>query len=94
MDLNYQTFAHEALRKGILELTKRQGFRGHQKDINIDNSSSADNSSLNNAVKIDSMFIGNIADGTVNKVSDKIVSVKIGESSKRYHNFRHLILKL
>ena len=81
MDLNYQTFAHEALRKGILELTKRQGFRGHQKNINIDNSSSADNSSLNNAVKIDSMFIGNIADGTVNKVSDKIVSVKIGESS-------------
>ena len=28
MDLSYQTYSHEALRKGILELTKRQGFRG------------------------------------------------------------------
>mgnify|MGYP006142974763 FL=1 len=81
MDLNYQTYAHEALRKGILELTKRQGFRGQQKELNFDNSSSRDNSSLDNTVKIDSLFLGNIVGGIVNKVSDNKVYVKLGESS-------------
>jgi|TARA_B100002003_G_scaffold29917_3_gene24788 penicillin-binding protein 1A len=81
MDLNYQTYAHEALRKGILELTKRQGFRGQQKDESLDNSSSTDNSTLDNTVKIDSLFLGNIVGGTVNEVSEKKVSVKIGKSS-------------
>jgi penicillin-binding protein 1A len=81
MDLNYQTYAHEALRKGILELTKRQGFRGKQKLENIDNSSSIDNTTLDNIVKTDSLFLGNIVGGTVNEVSDKKVSVKIGEYS-------------
>ena len=39
MDLNFQTNAHEALRKGILELTKRQGYRGAQnRDIHDNNS--------------------------------------------------------
>ena len=32
LDLNYQTYAHEALRLGIIDLTKRQGFRGRKKD--------------------------------------------------------------
>ena len=81
MDLNYQTYAHEALRKGILELTKRQGFRGQQKELNFNNSSSRDNSSLDNTVKIDSLFLGNIVGGIVNEVSEKKVSVKLGESS-------------
>ncbi|MEC8981197.1 MAG: PBP1A family penicillin-binding protein [SAR324 cluster bacterium] len=81
MDLNYQTYAHEALRKGILELTKRQGFRGQQKDESLDNSSSTDNSTLDNTVNIDSLFLGNIVGGTVNEVSEKKVSVKIGKSS-------------
>ena len=81
MDLNYQTYAHEALWKGILELTKRQGFRGQQKDESLDNSSSTDNSTLDNTVKIDSLFLGNIVGGTVNEVSEKKVSVKIGKSS-------------
>ena len=81
MDLNYQTYAHEALWKGILELTKRQGFRGQQKDESLDNSSSTDNSTLDNTVNIDSLFLGNIVGGTVNEVSEKKVSVKIGKSS-------------
>ena len=38
MDLNYQTFAHESLRKGILELTKRQGFHGAQSENSHNNS--------------------------------------------------------
>jgi len=81
MDLNYQTYAHEALRKGILELTKRQGYRGQQNEENPDNSSSRDNASIKNSVKLDSLFLGNIISGTVNEVSKKEVSVKIGESS-------------
>ena len=39
MDLNFQTNSHEALRKGILELTKRQGYRGSQNSDITDNNS-------------------------------------------------------
>ena len=81
MDLNYQTYAHEALRKGILELTKRQGFHGEQKEDDSDNSSFSDTSTRENAVKIDSLFLGNIVGGIVNEVSEKKVSVILGESS-------------
>ena len=52
MDLNYQTHAHEALRKGILELTKRQGFRGALNENSSDNSSLTGNSTDGNTLKI------------------------------------------
>ena len=81
MDLNYQTFAHESLRKGILELTKRQGFHGTQSENNHNNSMLSDNSTQGNTVKIDSLFLGNIVAGIVKKVSKEKVSVELGESS-------------
>ena len=81
MDLNYQTFAHESLRKGILELTKRQGFRGAQSENSHNNSMLSDNSTQGNTVKIDSLFLGNIVAGIVKEVSKEKVSVELGESS-------------
>ena len=81
MDLNYQTFAHESLRKGILELTKRQGFHGPQSDNSHNNSMLSDNSTQGNTVKIDSLFLGNIVAGIVKEVSKEKVSVELGESS-------------
>ena len=81
MDLSYQTYSHEALRKGILELTKRQGFRGEQQVENPDNSSSPDNSTRENVVKLDSLFLGNIVVGIVRNVYEKNVSIELGESS-------------
>ena len=80
MDLNYQTHAHEALRKGILELTKRQGFRGALNENSPDNSSLTDNSTYENTLKIDSLFLGNIVAGVVKEVSKENVSVELGES--------------
>ena len=80
MDLDYQTYAHEALRKGILELTKRQGFRGQQNGRELDNSTSMDNSTMSDMENIDSIFLGNIVRGTIYEVSEKKVIVKIGES--------------
>ena len=80
MDLNYQTHAHEALRKGILELTKRQGFRGALNENSPDNSSLTDNSTDENTLKIDSLFLGNIVAGVVKEVSKENVSVELGES--------------
>ena len=81
MDLNYQTFAHESLRKGILELTKRQGFHGAQSENSHNNSMLSDNSTQRNTVKIDSLFLGNIVAGIVKEVSKEKVSVELGESS-------------
>ena len=81
MDLNYQTFAHESLRKGILELTKRQGFHGTQSENSHNNSMLSDNSTQVNTVKIDSLFLGNIVAGIVKEVSKEKVSVELGESS-------------
>jgi len=81
MDLNYQTFAHESLRKGILELTKRQGFHGSQSDNNHDNSMLPVQFHTGNTVKIDSLFLGNIVAGIVKEVSKEKVSVELGESS-------------
>ncbi len=80
MDLNYQTFAHESLRKGILELTKRQGFHGVQSENSHNNSMLSDNSTQGNNVKIDSLFLGNIVSGIVKEVSKERVSVGLGES--------------
>ena len=81
MDLNYQTFAHESLRNGILELTKRQGFHGTQSDNSHNNSMLSDNSTQGNTVKIDSLFLGNIVAGIVKEVTKEKVSVELGESS-------------
>ena len=81
MDLNYQTFAHESLRKGILELTKRQGFHGAKSENSHNNSMLSDNSTQGNTVKIDSLFLGNIVAGIVKEVSKEKVSVELGESS-------------
>ena len=81
MDLNYQTFAHESLRKGILELTNRQGFHGAQRENSHNNSMLSDNSTQGNTVKIDSLFLGNIVAGIVKEVSKEKVSVELGESS-------------
>ena len=81
MDLNYQTFAHESLRKGILELTKRQGFHGVQSENSHNNSMLSDNSTQGNTVNIDSLFLGNIVAGIVKEVSKEKVSVELGESS-------------
>ena len=80
MDLNYQTYAHEALRSGILDLTKRQGFRGQLKDKNIDFQDSLDNSTIDNSLNIDSLFLENIVTGIVKDVTKKRVSVELGES--------------
>ena len=81
MDLNYQTFAHESLRKGILELTKRQGFHGAHSENGHNSSMLSDNSTQGNTVKIDSLFLGNIVAGIVKEVSKEKVSVELGESS-------------
>jgi len=80
MDLNYQSHAHEALRKGILDLTKRQGFRGSKKEKIYDNNKLSDNNSKNDKLKIDSMFLGNIVTGLVKEVSTDNVSVELGDS--------------
>ena len=81
MDLNYQTFAHEALRKGILDLTKRQGFRGKNKGEFQNYNVSFDNNTLERAVKIDSLFLGNIVSGIVKKITKTQVSVELGKAS-------------
>ena len=80
MDLNFQTNAHEALRKGILDLTKRQGYRGsHNRDIS-DNNSNMPKIYDDNKFQFDSMFLENIVTGVVNEVSDENVIVKLGDS--------------
>ena len=81
MDLNFQTSAHDSLRKGILELTKRQGYRGIQNVHVSDNESYIEKSADGNPFKIDSLYLGNIVSGIVSDVSDEKVTVKLGESS-------------
>ena len=80
MDLNFQTNAHEALRKGILELTKRQGYRGAQNRDIPDNNSLIQETADENSLQFDSMFLENIVSGVVNEVSDEKVTVKLGDS--------------
>ena len=80
MDLNFQTNAHEALRKGILELTKRQGYRGAQNQDIPDNNSLMKETVDENLLQFDSMFLENIVSGVVNEVSDEKVTVKLGDS--------------
>ncbi|MBC8257944.1 MAG: PBP1A family penicillin-binding protein [SAR324 cluster bacterium] len=81
MDLNFQTHAHQSLRKGILELTKRQGFRGALNVLNQDNNSSFDNTTITDPVQIDSLYLGNIVAAKVVEVNPKKVTVELGESS-------------
>jgi len=80
MDLNYQTYAHDALRLGILELTKRQGFRGTKKEIEKEKNNSLDNSTSDDTINVDVLFLENIVTGIVKKVTPKKVIVKLGES--------------
>ena len=80
MDLNFQTNAHEALRKGILQLTKRQGYRGAQNQDISDNNSLMEEIYDENHLQFDSMFLENIVPGIVNEVSDEKVEVKLGDS--------------
>ena len=80
MDLNFQTNAHEALRKGILELTKRQGYRGAQNREIPDNISITKEKVDENKLQFDSMFLEDIVTGFVSEVSDEKVTVKLGDS--------------
>ena len=80
MDLNFQTNAHEALRKGILQLTKRQGYRGAQNRDISDNNSLMEEIYDENHLQFDAIFLENIVSGIVNEVSDEKVEVKLGDS--------------
>ena len=78
MDLDYQMFAHEALQKGILELTKRQGFRGPLKELEWSDNSTLLQDQTDEITSQNRLVLGNNVIGVVQTIEGDEVSVDLG----------------
>ena len=78
MDLDYQMFAHEALQKGILELTKRQGFRGPLEELEWSDNSTLLQEQTDEITSQNRLVLGNNVIGVVQTIEGDEVSVDLG----------------
>ena len=78
MDLDYQMFAHEALQKGILELTKRQGFRGPLKELEWSDNRTLLQEQTDEITSQNRLVLGNNVIGVVQTIEGDEVSVDLG----------------
>ncbi|MGK5093799.1 PBP1A family penicillin-binding protein [Deltaproteobacteria bacterium TL4] len=80
MDLDYQIAAHQALQKGILELSKRQGYRGPLSQIERDSEGQISQSAVANVTRKNLILLGNIVKGVVMAVNDEYATVQVGKN--------------
>ena len=80
MNLDYQIFAHEALQRGILELTKRQGYRGPLDVLDLTKSGLPKSSEVESITNKNRLVIGNNVIGVVLSLDDDASLVNLGSA--------------
>ena len=78
MDLEYQIYAYEALQKGILELSRRQGFRGPLERIKVNLQGQLPPREIHRVTHKNKMILGGIIQGVVSRVSKEKTNVSLG----------------
>ena len=81
MDLDYQMFAHEALKKGILELTKRQGFRGPLEELELSKTGAPLTEEVKKITSMNRLVLGNNVKGVIQSIKGEVVSIELGGAS-------------
>ena len=81
MDLDYQMFAHEALKKGILELTKRQGFRGPLEELELSETGAPLTEEVKKITSMNRLVLGNNVKGVIQSIKGEVVSIELGGAS-------------
>lgn len=83
MDLDYQIYAHEALQKGILDLSKRQGYRGALENLKLNSQGELPQREIYGITHKNQLILGNIIQGIVTKVSKAEAIVQLGQDEGR-----------
>ncbi len=81
MDLEYQIYSHEALQAGILELSKRQGFRGPLQHLESEGTPSL--REISRITQKNQMILGQIIQGVVTQVGKPSTIVHLGNAQGR-----------
>ncbi|MBF0280206.1 MAG: PBP1A family penicillin-binding protein [SAR324 cluster bacterium] len=90
MDLEYQIYAHEALQKGILDLSKRQGYRGPQERLKLNSQGELSLREIHRVTRKNQMILGKIVQGVVTNVSEPISTIRFGRDEGRLE-WAHLV---
>ena len=83
MDLEYQIYAHEALQKGILELSKRLGYRGSLEHLQLNSQGELSPREIHRVTQKNQMILGKIVQGVVTRVAQPISTVRFGQDEGR-----------
>ena len=78
MDLEYQIYAHEALQKGILQLSRRQGFRGPLERIEVNMQGQLPPREIHRVTHKNQMILASIIQGVVTRISQENTVVNLG----------------
>ena len=71
LDLDYQIYAHEALQNGILELSRRLGYRGELGKIELQPDGSVSQEKINEITEKNQLILGKIVKGVVTKMTEE-----------------------
>lgn len=79
MDLEYQIQAHEALRKGIIEVSKRQGYRGVEEHLALDAQGELPQREIHRVTLKNKLILGNVVQGVVTRVTKSNAIITFGQ---------------
>ena len=83
MNLDYQIYAHEALQKGILTLTKRQGYRGPLQQLTPNAQGKISLVSLEKVTGKQPLLLGTVVKGVVTSIDEQQAENYLARESKR-----------
>lgn len=79
MDLDYQLTAHDALQRGIIEVSKRQGYRGASEHIELNAQGELPQREIHEVTYKNKLILGNVVRGVVTKVAQPTTLVNFGQ---------------
>jgi penicillin-binding protein 1A len=82
MDLDQQIAAHEAMQNGLLDLTKRQGYRVSEEKLEWPQGGSPDPEALENILGKNRILLNSIVRAVVLEVSDEQALLALGEEQQ------------
>ncbi len=83
MDLEYQIYAHQALQQGILDLSKRQGYRGPLEHLKLNSQGELPPREIHRVTHKNQMILGKVVQGVVTKISKPITTIRFGQDEGR-----------
>ncbi len=89
MDLEYQLYAHEALQRGILDLSKRQGYRGAKERLKLNAQGELSQRDIHRFTHKNQLILGNVVQGIVTRVDKPFTRVSLGQE-EGWLEWRHL----